>query len=113
MSYTMPFGRYKGWLLSEIDDGYIAWLYALDNLRQPLRDRVDEEFERRRRRDAESPVARNGKPPERTMELIDVGFKTLARKYHPDVGGSNAEMRESLEARAWLVRQANEAHGID
>jgi len=114
MNYTMyvlPFGKYKGHPLTELDDDYLSWLYGLDDgLRQPLRGRVQEEFFRRTRRDAERPGGGNGRrPPERTRELVEAGFKTLARKHHPDVGGSDAAMRETLEARAWLVRHVTEA----
>jgi Putative quorum-sensing-regulated virulence factor len=106
MTYTMPFGRYRGHRLDELDDSYLAWLYTLDGLRQPLRGRVREEFFRRKRSDA---AAGNGRPPEHTTELIEAGFKVLARKHHPDVGGSEDAMCKSLEARAWLIRHVTEA----
>jgi hypothetical protein len=132
--YRMPFGKFRGYPLDEIDDDYITWLYSLDDLRQPLRGWVEEEFQRRRRRDEEEferhqqqtreryggnwgnkdrerPLAENGPPPERTTELIDAGFKSLARVHHPDVGGTDEGMRETLEARAWLLRQVNDARG--
>ena len=43
----------------ELDDSYLSWLYSLDDLRQFLRDRVDEEFMRHRHRDAERTVVQN------------------------------------------------------
>jgi uncharacterized protein (DUF3820 family) len=33
----MPFGKYRGWLLSELPDGYLQWLRTLSDLREPLR----------------------------------------------------------------------------
>jgi hypothetical protein len=106
MTYTMPFGRYRGHRLDELDGSYLAWLYTLDDLREPLRGRVREEFYRRRRSDA---LVGYGRPPERTRELIEAGFKVLARTHHPDVGGSDAAMMETLSARVWLIRHVTEA----
>jgi hypothetical protein len=35
-------------------------------------------------------------------ELIVAGRKQLAKKYHPDVGGSDSAMRTLNEISAWL-----------
>jgi hypothetical protein len=109
MHCTMPFGKYKGHPLDELDDSYLSWLYSLDDLRPPPRDRVQEEFFRRRRNDASRFIPGNSRPPERARELVDAEFKTLAKIHHPDVGGSDAAMRESLEARAWLIQHVTAA----
>jgi hypothetical protein len=43
----MPFGQFKGRLLSEIDDPYLLWLLTLDDLRDPLLSAVEFEADRR------------------------------------------------------------------
>ena len=123
--YTMPFGKHRGRRLDEIDDSYIAWLYSLDDLREPLAGAIEEEFQRRMHRQEEarrshrqrrhngwnddSRIEHAEPPPPRTKELVEAGFKTLARIHHPDVGGTDEGMRETLEARQWLLRQVSAA----
>jgi hypothetical protein len=38
----------------------------------------------------------------RATEIVTVGLRALAKKYHPDRGGTSAEMREVLAAVEWL-----------
>ena len=133
-AYRMPFGRFKGQPLEELDDDYLWWLHSLGDLRQPLRDAVDAEFERRKRSqgqdyyrrygssdgwnrngndkdEGEPPTYHTSGPPELAKELVEAGFKTLARTHHPDVGGTNDGMRQVIEARSWLL-QAIEARKL-
>lgn len=44
---TMPFGKFKGRMLSEISDEYLLWLLCLDDLREPLLTAVNGEADRR------------------------------------------------------------------
>jgi hypothetical protein len=46
MSGRMPFGRYRGRLLSEVPDAYLKWLYGIE-LDEPLRASVAREWARR------------------------------------------------------------------
>jgi hypothetical protein len=52
---NMPFGKFKGTPLEELEDGYLAWLHKADNLFPPLRKAVDAEYARR--------FAESGPPP--------------------------------------------------
>jgi len=109
--YRMPFGKYRGWRLAELDDGYLTWLYSLDGLRSPLRDSIDQEFKRRNgahsnwNYDTPRTADRADPPPERAKQIVESGFKTLAKVHHPDHGGSGDVMRSLLEARAWLLER--------
>ena len=44
---TMPFGKFKGRMLSEISDEYLLWLMPLENLRDPLLSAIHLEADRR------------------------------------------------------------------
>lgn len=103
---VMPFGKFKGKALADLDNHYLAWLYSLDDLRSPLREQVEEEFLHRLR---EAPLpATDSQPPERTLDLIETGFKFLCRTIRSD-------LKEPLAARAWLIRCVAESEktGVD
>jgi hypothetical protein len=51
----MPFGRHKGWLLTELPDSYLAWLQSLSDLREPLHSACAREWRRRHRTYDEPP----------------------------------------------------------
>lgn len=50
LNYVMPFGKYKGWHISEVPDSYIAWL-LYDNivegsLRTQIEDCIKEKYKK-------------------------------------------------------------------
>ena len=50
LNYIMPFGKYKGWHISEVPDSYIAWL-LYDNivegrLRTQIEDCIKEKYKK-------------------------------------------------------------------
>lgn len=84
----MPFGKYKGTKLAELDDSYIEWLSTRD-LRDPLRSAVELEIKRR-----------GGKPPSK-----------------PDAPQGNAERDRKIairivEAGVRCLRVDGEASGV-
>jgi hypothetical protein len=102
----MPFGRFKGAPLRDLPEPYLAWLLGPTiNLREPLRSHVLAEAERRAaeaRRTTEPPppaVSVDGTVAER---LVETGFRVLAKRVHPDVGGASEDMRALIEAREFL-----------
>jgi Putative quorum-sensing-regulated virulence factor len=44
---TMPFGKFKGQSLTELDDPYLLWLMLLEDLRDPLLTAINGEADRR------------------------------------------------------------------
>ncbi len=106
----MPFGKYRDWWLCEVPADYLAWLARLPDLQRPLRAAVDAELQRRRPREARStpPPRPSGLHPSARIcdELISAGLRQLARRYHPDAGGSHESMVGVTLAADWLKAQA-------
>jgi len=102
--HTMPFGKYKGRPLATLPDGYLVWLTGLSDLREPLASEIAREIERRAyERSASSPSYPSPCPsPELAGELITAGFKTLAKRLHPDAGGNHEKMLLLNNTAEWL-----------
>jgi len=97
---TMPFGRYKGTLFTELPDAYLLWLSTLDNIRDPLRGCILEERDRRAQAQTQAPPV--PVDPALVERLIATGFKRLAMELHPDRGGTTRAMQDLVAARDWL-----------
>jgi hypothetical protein len=86
----MPFGKFKGTPLESLPDDYLGWLTTIE-LKEPLLSAVAEERERRA-------AATPRHPPhldavrEVAKEIVGVGYRELARRSHPDAGGSHQKM---------------------
>lgn len=103
---SMPFGKYKGEALADVPTDYLGWLLDNVELRPPLHWQVVEEL-RRRERPASPPPPTSGD----MAGLVRRWFQGLARRYHADRGGSDAEMRVVNEAHDTLreaLRKAGE-----
>jgi len=92
----MPFGRHEGELLRDLPDGYLLWLSGRD-LYEPLRSAVRDEVRRRggssRQHDEPRQDRPHGNPPAHLfVATIGRVRREAALKYHPDRGGSVAEM---------------------
>jgi hypothetical protein len=93
----MPFGQYKGALLSELPADYLAWLLSLGTVRDPLRTALFTERERRATlASLDLKLARS---------IVDTGFRALAKQAHPDAGGELRTMQRLNEAVSWLRQQ--------
>ncbi len=98
----MPFGHWRGLPLSEIPDDYLGWLTTI-SLRSRLRAAVTAEIERRAGPDTTARLlARPCPAPDTARELIGAGLRALARRHHPDAGGSHEEMIRVTAAADWL-----------
>jgi hypothetical protein len=98
----MPFGRYRGELLKNLPFTYLEWLMSLDDLRQPLRSHLEEEYRRREFSQKAEPVI----DPRIVDELVGAGLRSLSKKYHPDMGGDHNRMISLNCTADWLRRQA-------
>ena len=104
--YTMPFGKHKGRPIATLPDSYLEWLTSLPDLREPLASEVAREIEWRAggRESSASPwsYASPCPSPELASDLITAGFKILAKKLHPDVGGNHEKMLALNSVAEWL-----------
>ncbi len=122
---TMPFGKWRGRRLSEIDDNYLEWLLTID-LRAWLRQAVESELDERRdqaRRDREwrtweqreqdRQQTRETRGVDRAVaaEIVKAGYRQLAIKHHPDRGGDTRLMAKVNSAADWLVATVRGALG--
>jgi hypothetical protein len=106
----MPFGKYKGVPLRRLPDAYLCWLRDLPDLREPLRLRVEREYQRRIRprtrpwRGAPPACAAAVAPALRAtaLQIIGRGFRVAAHDAHPDHGGTHEAMLVLQAARAAL-----------
>jgi len=105
----LPFDRYKGVPLEDLPSDYFNWLLSLDNLRDKLRLALEEE-QQRRLFFQENRGCVNAKLVD---ELVSAGLRSLARKYHPDHGGSNERMQLVNICAAWIKAQARELLAIE
>jgi hypothetical protein len=105
---TMPFGKYEGWEIEDLPDGYLAWLLTIE-LRDWLRDAAQQEYDRRvddRRREERQRRTPPPPPPAApgirlrpedvplARRLFDAGYRALVRVMHPDKGGDTREMQQ-------------------
>lgn len=97
----MPFGKYRGVELADLDDRYLGWLKGLD-LREPLRSAVLAEFERRFITEKWSTPSSDVQTM--ALEIVSAGYRKLALDHHPDKGGSTTVM-QLVNAAADHLRQ--------
>ena len=110
----MPFGKYKGREIADLPDPYLRWLLAIDIDHDALREAIEEEHSRR-----EAGEPRPEPPPptpplgpltaeERRMlgEIVNAGYRTMAKLCHPDQGGEHLRMvlvnSAAGRLRAWI-----------
>lgn len=83
----MPFGKYKGALLSVVPLEYLTWLATRDDLRNPLRAAVERELHARGHVHAFSPLAaRLQQAHERGYFVVQAGREEEAEAYHERCG---------------------------
>lgn len=117
----MPFGKHYGVLVSELPDDYLMWLYETANLYGRLADAVDNEFHRRfGDHDEDSDPEDEYSEPDVVLierlrldpvtqsvclKLVEVGYRQLALKNHPDVGGDHRAM-QAINRAVEVLRSA-------
>jgi hypothetical protein len=99
----MPFGKFKGVPIAKIPDSYLDWLYGLDNLRDPLRQSVEQEWTRRHASTGERPSWVSAPVRQMAENLVREGYRRLTHRLHPDVGGSTEAMA-TLNAAVDVLR---------
>jgi hypothetical protein len=91
----MPFGKHQGARLRDLPGDYLDWLLDLDDLREPLRSRLESEARSRwgSRDFAPDPPPVSGPVDgDVAARIVEAGRRALASKHHPDIGGDGATM---------------------
>jgi hypothetical protein len=98
---VMPFGKHRGLALAAIPTDYLQWLAGLDDLREPLKGAVIAELLARRQA-VQLPLL-PCPDPALAERLVATGRRVLARKLHPDVGGTHHDFVRLGEVSEWLA----------
>jgi hypothetical protein len=98
----MPFGKHKGAPLDALPSDYFAWLLSLD-LKEPLKSALAMERERRYCERAEAVSLDSVKGA--AKEIVSVGYRTLAQRWHPDHGGDHKKMQAINAAKEYLEQR--------
>jgi len=98
----MPFGKYRGVNVEALPEPYLLWLLENIDLREPLRSAVEEALTG----ETDPPVGISNEVKAMAKQVIDSGYRTLAQRFHPDLGGRHMDMVNLNEARKWLKERA-------
>jgi hypothetical protein len=90
--WVIEFGKHRGQRASQVPEEYLMWLR--DSSEDKIR-KVDNELARRRALEEASMSL--------AERLIAEGYRSMAKKAHPDAGGDPDEFRRLTSARAALV----------
>lgn len=78
----MPFGKYQGCYVEDLPQNYLRWLWENIDLREPLLSAVQDSLQE---------TMDIVKHPDRdTLKRV---YREMARKWHPDRGGSTTAMQ--------------------
>ena len=90
---TMPFGKYKGYLISEIPSNYLVYGLEAFELPEELKESIKEEVCDRLQIDNSGDY--------NSFKIKDA-YKKMSKKYHPDLGGSTEAMQAINEFNSLL-----------
>ena len=107
----MQFGRYRGLELEKVPADYLVWLYRQsastrksihrELISRGLLDQESENEQEHRHNGTNIPTD----PSALFDELVEEGFRALAKKLHPDKGGNTERMQERTEFTARQTEQ--------
>ena len=83
----LTFGKFKGSYIQDVPDSYLLWLVDQEWLYDTVRDEVEMELLARK-------VPHNAPSPKMPDNShVAAIYKMLAKKYHPDKGGTTESMQ--------------------
>jgi hypothetical protein len=106
----MPFGKHKGTPLINLPDGYLDWGCSTLMKHRKLHAALMEELHRREtgappptRKVAGANISKLSKEAQALFEeYVKQGYLAMAKRYHPDRGGTPDNMLAIQEVREWL-----------
>ena len=104
----MPFGKYKGQYIDGLESSYLCWcLENIEHLKPELKSAMFGELQRRYAPPPALPTPRRYQCPDLVvaMQIVETGRRHLAKKYHPDTGGTTALMQSLNATTYWLQGQ--------
>jgi hypothetical protein len=108
----MPWGKFKGLCLDEIESSYLCWcLDNADQLRPALRAAIKAELGTRFGTTPPPPPSSSSSwrkscpDPVLAAEIVVTGWRALVKKHHPDLGGDTRTMQLLNAAADWLKTQ--------
>ena len=87
----LKFGKYRGMPIEDVPTEYLEWMLDTN---QRMIATIEQELDRRKLSE-EAELSWIEK-------VIRSGYRELAKKHHPDVGGSEDEMRQVVAAVEYL-----------
>jgi len=98
----MPFGKYRGETVDDLDTNYLMWLWANVRLREPLLSEV--------RRVLYPDTGRSSLP---SVDVVKATYRELSRKYHPDRYGEQGHLAQCAINEFYERLSQREAYGFD
>ena len=97
----MPFGKYKNVGLDEIPESYLLWVLENCDIGITLRRAIERELQVS---DEPSPAATQAIAD----DVVEAWYRTLAREFHPDWGGTHEAMKAVNRGRELLTEMLKE-----
>jgi hypothetical protein len=110
---NMPFGKFKGVDLEDCPLSYLSWLTENIELREPLSSEVRRELAARFDVVPRTSSGVVVKPEDVVLvrQIVDAGYRSVASRLHPDVGGPPGEMQRLNQVVGSLRNQLRQLAG--
>jgi hypothetical protein len=98
------FGKHRGAHVRDVPTDYLQWLLygGKFTFRNPwMKEQVQAEYDRRVRREGDRGASRGG--PGLTADQIEAAYRSTARQWHPDRGGTTEAMQALADYRDMLL----------
>jgi uncharacterized protein (DUF3820 family) len=106
----MPFGKHAGMDVEQLPDSYLQWLFWQDFLKPELEDAVKIEIVCRWPEKINVQVVLDQprrQPKKKIKAELQSAYRDMARRFHPDVGGSTRAMQAVNEFWEAIQKRLN------